>query len=184
MNEAKGIAFTDFQYKGFKISVTCRDGGKKEAEESMLAIMDILNEYVIPDMNVPEIPFDEPDPFDDKPTNPAEYGLVDKFPAAGDWNPGDEYEMLVTQYRIKDGALEFYKDDYEYPVHKHFLNEYGSQKMAELFVPDWDKHFNATEQSPIVGGDLIIKVVGSEKRRESGSGRGNVFRNLEGQRRP
>jgi hypothetical protein len=207
MNEAKGIAFTSFGYKKYKLSVTVRDGGASLAIDSLIGLLDVIDKAeelgCVPflernNLNVDliesatEIPFGKPaeeDPFAEfsAPTDPATYGVLEFPPKASEVNPGDEWELLVDQYELKDGAISFYKEnsEYEYSYHTHYLNDHGVKKMAELFTDKWDKIFtSAPVKAFMPGGDLVIKIVGSDTRRTKGSGKGNVFRNLEGQRRP
>ncbi len=216
MNEAKGIAFTSFEKNGWVISFTVRDGGRKEAEDSVLAVLDIINGVLEPEGCIPFRSYtnrwaedtpasvaqaqvqpesaDDEDPFlipqelepAQAPTNPTLYGVVDFRPPAGDLNPGDKFEILVDQYILADDKIIFCKEGNEYPeIHTHNLNDYGKRDMQEFFGANWGAVFVPTvDIANIPGGAFVIEITGSNKRRDRGSGKGNVFRNLSGARRP
>ena len=193
MVEARGIAFTSVEYvdslgNRHKLNVTVRDGGYQEGRDSLDALKVIVEEEVqsqlerLPSLDdVPEVEFGK-DPF---PVNPSEYGVVDRLMAAGDWEPGDTQEILVTEYERAGDAIKFFKDDYEHAVHTHYINNKpGTDMMTHLFTDVWSYKFPIKGKVKFPGGDMIIKIEGSNKRRDSGGGKGNVFRNLIGARRP
>lgn len=191
--EALGICFTSVPYidslgHTHKLSVTVRDGGYQEGRDSLDAIKLIVEEEAQSKQlsmdDVPEIEFGV-DPF---PVDPSEYGVVDKLMAAGDWEPGDTQEILINEYERAGDAIKFYKDDSPYPddpVHTHWINNRpGTDMMAKLFTDVWSDKFPTKGKTKFPGGDMIIKIEGASTRRTSGGGKGNVFRNLVGARRP
>ena len=203
MTEAKGICFTNFRYKDrYNVSVTVRDGGREEAEASLLALLDIINDVIEPTLvQTHEIDFDGVD-FDDTgepqrtpakpaqqpPKNPAQYDVevVEKLMKAGDWQPHDEQWIQVDEFKRDDKCVEFFKANDQHKVHTHYTNTtIGFDKMNQQFTDNWQKYFPETagKRFPIKGGSIIIKIVGSETRRTSGNAAGNVFRNFEEMRR-
>ena len=140
--EALGIAWVTIPYKGHRINVTCRDGGKDEAEMSLLAIIDILNENVIMDKEIDFVPV--PD-FTDVPLvkAPGDLGLLEYPPKAKERNSGDVYELTVNEYTNDGQKVQFYAGG-EYPLHTHYLGEYGNKIMAEVFIPEWAERFPIT----------------------------------------
>ena len=187
MNEAKGIAFTNFDYpvgnRTYRISVTVRDGGRQEAEDSLLALLEIINEVVDPalvETMLKDIPEIDPDGISEDRVTGNYLGLLDYAPKSSELEPGQTYELAVDQYTLKDGEIQFWKGGGQYPAHTHKLNDVGVKKMAELFTVDWDKHFPKGEYQPIKGGTLIIKIEGSQKL----TSKGNPYKNLVGKRRP
>ena len=180
MNEAKGIAWTNFPYKGYEISLTVRDGGREEAEASLLALMDILNDVMLPTSmeDAVEVPFGE---VTKAGVMGLDLGLLKYAPKASDLKPGQVFEVTVNQYKLRDGEIVFGHTESKYPLHTHKLNDYGVNKMAEIFTDKWDSVFiGATDYYPILNGDLIIKIECSDKLTDQG----NPYRNLVGQRRP
>lgn len=179
---AKGIAFTSFPYKGYTINVTCRDGGKDEAEASMLAIMDILNEVVLPSSmeDALEVPYDEK-PVTLEGVTGMDLGLLERAPKAADFKQGQVYEILVDEYRIRDGSIGFYKKGLDFALCTHKLNEQGMKKMTEVFKTDrWGEKFVASEERQAMpGGDLIIGIIGGNL-----NSKDNPYKDLHHQRRP
>jgi len=189
--EALGIAFTNFDYEGlsgnrYRISVTVRDGGRQEAEDSLLALLDIINDVIdkqfIPDYeDIPERDFDGQVVTKDKVTGNY-LGLLDYAPKSSDLKSGQTYELKVNAYKLKDGEIQFWNKDHQYPAHTHKLNEYGVKVMAEVLDhPGWDKQFKQSDNiEDFPGGEGIIKIEGSKKLTSAG----NPYKNLVGFRRP
>ena len=184
MNEAKGIAWTNFPYKGYEISLTVRDGGREEAEASLLALMDIINEVIDPTRVDASLEGVEPIEFGEVTkagVQGLDLGLLKYSPKASDLKPGQVFELTSNQYKQRDGEIVFGHTESKYPLHTHKLNDYGVKKMAEIFGDKWNKGFKACQEwQPIPKGDLIIKIECADKLTDQG----NPYRNLVGQRRP
>lgn len=184
MNEAKGIAWTNFPYKGYEISLTVRDGGRQEAEDSLLALIEIINDVIEPTRVDASLEDVEPVEFGEvtlEGVTGMHLGLLKYAPKASDLKPGQVFEVTVNQYKQRDGEIVFGHTESKYPIHTHKLNDYGVKKMAEIFTDKWDKAFiGASEYQPIPKGDLILKIECSEKLTEQG----NPYRNMVSQRRP
>ena len=181
---AKGICFTSFPYKGYTVNLTVRDGGRQEAEDSLLALMDIINDVIDPTRvdagleDVKEVEFGE---VTKAGVMGLDLGLLKYAPKASELKPGQVFEVTVNQYKLRDGEIVFGHTESKYPIHTHKLNDYGVKVMAKIFTDKWDSVFiGATDYFPIPKGDLIIKIECSQKTTDQG----NPYRNLVGQRRP
>jgi len=120
---AKGICFTSFPWKGYTLNLTVRDGGQEEAEASLLALMNILEEVVLPSSMEDALEVE----FTGTPSSPVtlegvtgmHLGLLERAPKAADFKQGQVYEILVDEYRIRDGAIGFYKKGLEWAMCTH-----------------------------------------------------------------
>jgi hypothetical protein len=181
-SESLGIAFTNFDYKGksgknYRVSVTVRDGGQEEAEASLLALINIINDVIELDIVDPLPALDEVEPVV---FGGSDLGLLEYPPKAGERKVGDVYEITVNEYTNDGAKIQFYAGG-EYPLHTHYLGEYGNKVMADVFVPEWTTHFPvANERREILGGDLILRILVSDKVNK----KGNPYVNMVNQRRP
>ena len=172
MNEAKGIVWTTIPYKNYRLNITVRDGGKEEALDSLTAMIAIIDEYVEPEAE--SVPERTPS------VGGQDLGLLEYPPKAGDRVSGDVYEITVNEYTNDGAKIQFYRGG-EYPLHTHYLGEYGNKVMAEVFVPEWIEHFPiVVDRTPITGGDLILNILVSDKLNK----KDNPYVNLVNQRRP
>ena len=183
MDEAKSVVWVTVQNPtGHIISLTSRDGG--EVEESYRVISMFLADH--PHLK----PFQQynnqykgvvEEAQDVISADKDDLGLIDFPPKAGDRVAGQTCELQADEFTNDGGKLQFWKAGYEYPLHTHYLNEYGKGQLAEMFTADWEKYFPIVSgRTPTPSGSLIIRLLVSDKK----NNKGNFYVNLVNQRRP
>ena len=192
MSESKAVVWTNVVTPaGFVVSITSRDGG--EVEESYQNIITFLadhphltpfvqynNQYRDTSSVVEEAQRLGGEVTEDKVT--GQYlGLLNFQPKSSDLKPGQTYELTVDEYVANAKEIVFWKAGNQYPSHTHKLTSVGKKRMEELFGDTWDEFFiDSNEKEAMAGGELIIKVQGSDKL----TNQGNPYKNLIGIRRP
>ena len=185
MEEAKAIAWTTVQNpEGHIISLTCRDGGKIEETYLNLATFLADHPHLKPFQqyrNQYQGVVEEAQDLGGVIVADDDLGLIDFPPKAGDRVAGQTFELQADEFTNDGGKLQFWKAGYEYPLHTHYLNEYGKGQLAEMFTDDWEKYFPIVSgRTPTPSGSLIIRLLVSDKK----NNKGNFYVNLVNQRRP
>jgi hypothetical protein len=175
MNEAKGIAWTYIDYKGYKISITVRGDGQKEAEAALYGLQNIINEIIEPDGSawadrnniytkedlfegVDEVEFGETDELhtpvmmDDG----SRY-LGMKGAKLEDINENDSYDVPAQTYSYDGTWVNFYNGGDSMAVAGHY---YATKVGAGIF----DKMFGwspaQVDHALIPGGEVLLTILG------------------------
>jgi hypothetical protein len=204
--ESRSIVWTKVMYRGYVLSVTSRDGGDvtpsfveiaeflEKYKDDIYPYVDGVNRHVFldkPEFNEDEYLFPEAAAREAKEKGVVDIakdmggvenlGLIDYPPKAADRVPGQKFELLVDSYTLDSKRVQFWRADSEFPMHTHYLSDYGKKKMEELFTSQWEKYFPlADDPAPIFNGELVIGLeVGTSKNKQE-----NYYVNLVSIRRP
>ena len=106
------------------------------------------------------------------PTMGRDLGQLDFAPKADEMKPGDQFKVLVNQYKATADKIAFYRKGAKYPIFTHYFNnQYAVDKFAEI-TNGWQfEEDNAMHDIP----DRLLIVVASDKL----NSKQNPYRNLE-----